>query len=126
MTYSIYKKSELYTVIESSEFSETEYEELRGELEATQEAVDSTADASSETFALLRFAMKHLCRKYPHYGVRHYRVTGVSHTNSEDVVESVVDATHEEKAKFYFHTRFNHTEYRVTKVELVDNSSMSV
>lgn len=121
--YSEYKTSELFQVIQASDFSEEEYDDLKNELEASYELNQSEpkSDASERVCALIRFAIKHLCRVYPTFGVSQYMVTGMAHGNPNDVVHREVDATHDEQAKFYFHTQYNHKEYKVTDVTKLSN-----
>ena len=131
--YNEYKKSELYTIISGSDFTEYEYNELKQELESAYIAISRESEQPTEyelvdgADEMLRYAIKHLCRLYPTFGVSLYKVKGTSHTNVQDVVTHTVDATHEEQAKFYFHTKYSHRQYRVTEVEkaTVDNK-MSV
>lgn len=124
--YNEYKKSELYNTISSSDFTENEYNELKQELESTYTAISNESEQSPEydlvngATAMLRYAIKHLCRMYPTYGVRQYKVHGESH-KKDAVVSHIVNATHEEQAKFYFHTRYDHKQYKVTSVVKLTN-----
>lgn len=120
--YNEYKKSELYNTISSSDFTECEYNELKQELESTYNAISKESEQSPEyelvngAAAMLRYAIKHLCRMYPTFGINNYMVLGVSHDNDSETVVKEVDATHEEQAKFYFHTHYNHKQYKVVSV----------
>ena len=116
--YNEYKTSELFQVIQESNFTEDEYDDLKNELETGYETNNALpmSETSERACALIRFAIKHLCRVYPSFGVSQYMVTGVAHGNPNDIVRREVDATHDEQAKFYFHTQYNHKEYKVTNV----------
>lgn len=119
--YNEYKKSEMYNAISSSDLTESEYNEWKQELESAYIAISREPEQPLEyeladgAVEMLRYAIKHLCRIYPTYGVCQYQVRGKSHTKGE-AVSHVVNATHEEQAKFYFHTRYDHKQYKVTSV----------
>ena len=116
--YNEYKTSELFQVIQESNFTEDEYDDLKNELETGYKTNNALpmSETSERACALIRFAIKHLCRVYPSYGINNYVVLGVSHDNDSETVVKEVDATHEEQAKFYFHTHYNHKQYKVVSV----------
>lgn len=110
-TYTRYKETNLFEEIQNSDYDERGYDELRCELDSACEA-----ETDETTLKALRLAVKHLCRIYPQYGRANYTVTATPHGNAVGEVVHVVDATHEEQARFYFHTRYSHKQYRVTSV----------
>lgn len=120
--YNEYKKSEMYNAISSSDLTESEYNEWKQELESANIAISRESEQPLEyklvdgAVEMLRYAIKHLCRMYPSYGINNYVVLGVSHNNDSETVVREVDATHEEQAKFYFHTHYNHKQYKVVSV----------
>lgn len=120
--YNEYKKSEMYNAISSSDLIESEYNEWKQELESAYIAISRATEHPLEyelvdgAVEMLRYAIKHLCRMYPTYGINNYLVLGVSHDNDSETVVKEVDATHEEQAKFYFHTHYNHKQYKVVSV----------
>lgn len=124
--YNEYKESAIFQEINESDFTGSEYDVVRNDLEKACDTIseslykvtdEDTMDDLRGQLQMLRYAVKHLARVYPQYKYR-YVVTGESHVHG-DVVEMEIVATHQEKVKFFFHTTYPHTKYRITSIEQV-------
>lgn len=113
--YEQYKESDLFSEVESIT---TEDRMLR--FKTNLDIWSAKFEGEGDTIALqqIRYAIKHLARKFQHIKFD-YKVVAVNHIDKEDIIVDNVLATHEEKAKFVFHLKYPHTQYRVVSVSKV-------
>mgnify|MGYP001400269231 CR=1 FL=1 len=106
--YEQYKESDLFSEVESIT---TEDRMLR--FKTNLDIWSAKFEGEGDTIALqqIRYAIKHLARKFQHIKFD-YKLVAVNHIDK-------VLATHEEKAKFVFHLKYPHTQYRVVSVSKV-------
>lgn len=113
--YEQYKESELFSTVESITI-EDQMRRFKTNLDIWSAKFEGEGDTIAHQ--QIRYAIKHLARKFQ-YIKFDYKVVAINHIDKEDIIEDNVLATHEEKAKFVFHLKYPHTQYRVVSVSKV-------